>query len=376
MLQFIKSQAIARFLIPFIVALIGFIPGQVQAGENPEKFNAGELIMDHISDGHEWHLWGGHEDGVSIPLPIIVYSSERGLSCFMSSKFHHGHSTYDGYMMEHGKIVAVNESGEVHADEATVNEELTASLYDISITKNVAALFVSLIIMVWMFMSVARSYSRRRGQAPKGLQSLIEPLVIFVRDDVAKASIGKNYKRYMPFLLTVFFFIWINNLLGLIPIAPGGANVTGNIAITGTLAILTFIITTISGNKHYWRHIFAMPGVPIPVLLILTPIEILGIFLRPFVLMIRLFANMAAGHIIALSFFSIIFIFGEMSTGAGLGVSVVSVAFVIFMTLLELLVAFLQAYVFTLLSAIYFGAAQEEHDHHHEEGHIEEAAIV
>jgi F-type H+-transporting ATPase subunit a len=229
-----------------------------------------------------------------------------------------------------------------------------------------------------MFISVAKSYRRRKGQAPKGMQSLIEPLIVFVRDDIAKSSIGPKYHRYMPYLLTVFFFIWINNLLGLIPILPGGANVTGNLAVTGTLAVFTFIITTISANKHYWRHVFAMPGVPIPVLIILTPIEILGVFLRPFVLMIRLFANMSAGHIIALSFFSLIFIFGEMSPAVGLGVSIVSVAFVIFMTMLELLVAFLQAYVFTLLSAIYFGAAMEDHDHqnHDADVHIAEAALV
>jgi F-type H+-transporting ATPase subunit a len=212
------------------------------------------------------------------------------------------------------------------------------------------------------------------------MQSLLEPLIIFVRDDIAKASIGPKYQKYLPYLLTVFFFIWINNLLGLIPILPGGANVTGNLAVTGTLAIITFLITTFSANKHYWRHVFAMPGVPMAVLIILTPIEILGLFLRPFVLMIRLFANITAGHIIALSFFSLIFIFGEMSPGVGFGVSIVSVAFVIFMTLLELLVAFLQAYVFTLLSAIYFGAALEEHDNHHEHesdaNHIEEAALV
>jgi F-type H+-transporting ATPase subunit a len=285
---------------------------------------------------------------------------------------------HDGYMLKGSDLVAVNEMEDMEASHATVNEELTAATYDFSITKNVASLFVSLIILVWMMMSVARAYKRRQGQAPKGIQSLLEPIIIFVRDDVAKASIGPRYMKYLPYLLTVFFFIWINNLLGLIPIIPGGANVTGNLAVTGTLALITFIITTLSANKHYWRHIFAMPGVPPWVLIILTPIEILGMFLRPFVLMIRLFANIAAGHIIALSFFSLIFIFGEMGAIAGYGVSIVSVAFVVFMSMLELLVAFLQAYVFTLLSAIYIGAAVEEHDHHHngENDHVMEAAIV
>jgi F-type H+-transporting ATPase subunit a len=352
-----------------------------------EKFNAGKLIIDHVADDHSWHIWGDHKHGLSMALPIILYNSERGLTAFMSSRFHHGDNAYKGYKIDHNKIIAVNEMEEIPAEQATVNDELTNATYDISITKNVAALFVSLIILVWMFMSVAKRYRSKPGVAPKGLQSLLEPLIIFVRDDIAKASIGPKYQKYMPYLLTVFFFIWINNLLGLIPILPGGANVTGNLAVTGTLAIITFLITTFSANRHYWRHVFAMPGVPIPVLIILTPIEILGVFLRPFVLMIRLFANITAGHIIALSFFSLIFIFGEKSAAVGYGVSIVSVAFVVFMTMLELLVAFLQAYVFTLLSAIYFGAAMEEHDHPHEADtnphdhfhpvtHITDAAII
>jgi F-type H+-transporting ATPase subunit a len=381
MLQNINIQFIKWIRTLFLVSAIICVSGIAKAEEAEgaeKKFNAGDLIIEHVADNHDWHIMGEGAHSISMPLPVILYSQQRGLTCFMSSRFHHGEMTYGGYKMHHGNIVAVNEMEEIPAEQATENEEVTASLYDISITKNVAALFFSLIVLVWMFMSVARSYARRKGEAPKGMQSLLEPLIIFVRDDIAKASIGPGYKKYLPYLLTVFFFIWINNLLGLIPILPGGANVTGNLAVTGTLAIITFLITTFSANKHYWRHVFAMPGVPIPVLIILTPIEILGLFLRPFVLMIRLFANITAGHIIALSFFSLIFIFGELSPGVGFGVSIVSVAFVIFMTMLELLVAFLQAYVFTLLSAIYFGAAVEDHDHHiyatHE--HIEEAALI
>jgi F-type H+-transporting ATPase subunit a len=382
MLQLINNQVVSRLQTAFLIVFLVCFSFSVFADENAhaeKKFNAGELIVDHVADKHDWHLWGDHVHGVSVPLPIIVYNSERGLTSFMSSRFHHGEQSYNGYKLEQGKIIAVNEMGELPVEQTTVNEELTAATYDISITKNVTALLFSLVLMVWMFMSVARSYKRREGQAPKGLQSLIEPLVVFVRDDIAKASIGPTkYHKYMPYLLTVFFFIWINNLLGLIPIIPGGANVTGNLAVTGTLAIITFLITTFSANRHYWRHVFAMPGVPIWVLIILTPIEILGLFLRPFVLMIRLFANITAGHIIALSFFSLIFIFGEVSAGVGFGVSIVSVAFVIFMTMLELLVAFLQAYVFTLLSAIYFGAAMEEHNHqdHDPDIHIAEAALI
>jgi F-type H+-transporting ATPase subunit a len=228
--------------------------------------------------------------------------------------------------------------------------------------------------MLWIFLSVAKAYTKNPGKAPKGLQSFVEPLIIFVRDDVAKPSIGeKRYERFMPFLLTVFFFVMISNYMGLIPFFPGGVNLTGSISVAMVLAGFTLIITFFVANKHYWQHVFAMPGVPIPVLIILTPIEILGLFLRPFVLMIRLFANITAGHIIALAFFSLIFIFGEMNTGLGLGVSLFSLVFTVFMGFLELLVAFLQAYVFTLLSAIYFGSAVDEgHDVHN---HVDDHAV-
>lgn len=373
----ILISAILFWLVPFVSfaqethdSLSTATTESVESAE----FDAGKMIMSHISDAHGWHLWGETE----IPLPIIIYSPERGLSVFSSGRFHHGHSTYNGYMLKEQKIVAVNEMEATDAHHATLNEALTANLYDFSITKNVFALFVSLILMIWLFTSIAKAYKTRPNQAPKGLQSLIEPLIIFVRDDVAKSAIGPKYQKYMPYLLTAFFFIWINNMLGLIPLIPGGANLTGNIAITMSLAVMTLIITVFSANKNYWVHIFAMPGVPTWVLFLLTPIEILGLFLRPFVLMIRLFANMAAGHIIALSFISLIFIFGEMSAGAGMGVGVVSLAFMVFMTFLELLVAFLQAYVFTLLSAIYIGAAVEEHHHdaEHQDAKVEEALII
>ena len=323
-----------------------------------EKFNAGELIMEHIADAYDWHLWGH----TAIHLPIILYS-DKGIDIFSSGNFEHGHAVYHGkhdYKIDKGHIKIVDENG-------VVDEPATAGLWDISITKNVLSIFTTIGLMLWMFLSAAKGYQRNPGKAPKGMQSLVEPLIIFVRDEIAKASIGeKKYHRYLPFLLTAFFFIWISNLLGLIPII-GGANVTGNIAVAMTLAVIVFIITLFSGNANYWKHIVAMPGVPVGVLVLLTPIEILGVFLRPFVLMIRLFANILAGHIIALSFFSLIFIFAEMNTGLGFGVSVLSILFTVFMGFLELLVAFLQAYVFTLLSAMYFGAATEEH--HHEEGH-------
>lgn len=317
-----------------------------------EEYNAGKMIIDHVIDSHEWHIMTIGNNHVSIPLPIILYDQGQ-FTVFMSSKFHHGHESYKGYKLEiegdnKGKIVNV-ETGEIPLD--------------ISITKNVTSMLISMILISIIFISIGKSYSKRKGKAPKGLQSLLEPLILFIRDDVVKTSIGKNYEKYLPYLLTLFFFIFFNNLLGLVPFFPGGANLTGNIAITGVMAVFTFIITTINANKNYWVHIVNTPGVPwwlkIPIPL-MPIVEIMGVFTKPFVLMIRLFANITAGHIIVLGFMSLIFIFGNMNVGLGYGVSIVSVAFAIFMGLLELLVAFIQAYVFTLLSALYFGMATEE----------------
>ncbi len=347
---------------------------EAAAAHEKKGFDAGKLITEHISDSYGWHMWGEGHHAVSIPLPVILYS-DKGLDIFMSSAFHHGQEDVvakNTYRLEENHIKVI--------ENGVVNEEATAKLTDLSITKNVMSLLVSAFLLLWIFLSVAKSYKNRVGQAPKGLQSFIEPLIMFVRDDVAKTSIGPKYEKFMPYLLTVFFFIFINNLMGLIPVFPGGANLTGNIAICAVLACFTLIIIFANSNGHYWRHIFAMPGVPAWVLIILTPIELLGVVLRPFVLMIRLFANITAGHIIALAFFSLIFIFGEMSTGAGLGVAVLSVAFTVFMGFMELLVAFLQAYVFTLLSAMYFGAAIEEghhaHDEHHAHDHVQPTSQI
>lgn len=325
-----------------------------------EKFDAGKMIMEHILDAHDWHLWGH----TAIPLPVILYTP-KGVDVFMSSAFEHGHATVHGqhyhYQLHEGHVIVVDEAG---------NEDAVAThaIKDFSITKNVAALFISIIIMLLVFLPIAARYKENANRAPSGMQSLIEPIILFIQDNIAIPNIGKKkYEKYMPFLLTVFFFILTNNLMGLIPLAPGGANVTGNISVTLTLAAIVLIIVIVTSNKHYWQHILAMPGVPKPVLLILTPIEILGFVIRPFVLMMRLFANITAGHIVILSFISLIFIFGAMSATAGYGISIFSMLLVVFMSLLELLVAFLQAYVFTLLSAIYFGSAIEEG--HHEEHH-------
>jgi F-type H+-transporting ATPase subunit a len=347
-----------------VFSLWAFV-GHAEETAKSDKFDAGKLIIEHISDSHEWHLKGEGKNTWAVPLPVILWT-DKGLDVFSSGKFEHGEATVQGkytYKLgENNHVEVLDESGKV-------NEALTASIIDFSITKNVASLFFSAILLLYVFITVAKTYTKNPNQAPKGMQSLFEPIIIFIRDDIAKQSIGPKYQKFMPYLLTVFFFIWFNNMLGIIPILPGGANLTGNIAVTGVLALITFIITTINANKNYWHHVFAMPGVPKAVLIILTPIEIMGVFLRPFVLMIRLFANIMAGHIIALSFFCLIFIFGEIHAGIGLGVGVVSVAFNVFMGLMEVLVALIQAYVFTLLSAIYFGAALEE-PHNHKESII------
>ncbi|MBE0640408.1 MAG: F0F1 ATP synthase subunit A [Bacteroidales bacterium] len=325
------------------------------------------MITSHILDAHEWHIADIGELHITVPLPVILWDRDEGkLVSFFSSKFHHGHDAHRGYMLAQegpnkGKIVKVIPGSMVQDTEARLP-------LDFSFTKNVLGIFVSIIILLVVFISAARRYVRQPG-APRGLQSLLEPLILFIRDDIVIPSIGeKRYMRYMPFLLTLFFFIFLNNLLGLVPIFPGGANVTGNIAVTMVLALFTFVITSFSGNKAYWMHIVNAPGVPwwlkIPIPL-MPIVELIGVFTKPFVLMVRLFANITAGHIIMLGFISLIFIFGEMHAALGYGVSVISVAFSIFMYLLELLVAFIQAYVFTLLSALYFGMATEEHAHEH-----------
>ena len=335
--------------------------------KGPEKFNAGKMIVEHIVDNHEWHIATLGETPIAIPLPIILWDNGK-FECFLSSNFDHHTKIYKGYKLEtegehKGKIV------KLAADGVSVDKEAALPL-DLSITKNVVSIFFTVAMLCLIFISVARRFKRNPNSAHKGLQSMMEPLILFVRDDIVKPSIGeKRYKKYMPFLLTLFFFILFNNLLGLIPLIPGGANVTGNIAVTLVLALFTFFITSFSANRQYWAHIVNAPGVPwwlkfpIPLMPI---VELIGVITKPFVLMVRLFANIMAGHIIVLGFMSLIFIFGSMSLVAGYGVSVVSIAFAIFMGLLELLVAFIQAYVFTLLSALYIGMASEEH-HQHEE---------
>ncbi|PWI29859.1 ATP synthase F0 subunit A [Flavobacteriaceae bacterium LYZ1037] len=338
------------------------------ASENPEnendkEFNAKEMIMHHVKDAHEFHVVDWNGKPITIALPIILWT-DQGLTTFMSSEFHHDDSgshivEKDGmkFVKFHEKIYQLD----VDAQEVSFDAEhhpTNASLpTDLSITRNVFMMWISVITLLLVFISTARVYKKSNNKVPTGIAGFMEPLIVFVRDEIAKPMIGEHkYKKYMPYLLTVFFFIWINNIFGLIPII-NGANVSGNIAFTLTLAVFTFIITTISGNKNYWKHIFWMPGVPVPMKIFLMPIEIVGMFVKPISLMIRLFANITAGHIIILALMSLIFIFETIA------VAPVSVAFALFIGLIEIVVTAIQAYIFTVLSALYIGMATEEAHH-------------
>ncbi len=349
----LKSLLVACFSLFGVLISLPAAANEEVAGE---KLNPAKVIMEHIQDSHEFHFFtlkkaDGSEFHATIPLPIILYSKERGLSVFSSSKFHHGHEAYSGYKMEHDKI---------HAEDP--NEHV----YDLSITKNVVQMLIALTLLVVVMLSVAAKYKKGQGvtSAPKGWQNAIEPVITFVRDEVAKPNLGHKYMKYLPYLLTVFFFILINNLFGLL---PGSANVTGNIAFTIVLGVISFFVILFSTNKHFWGHIFWFPGVPTPVrIFIMLPVELLGVFTKPFALIVRLFANMVAGHIIILSFITLIFIFGEMSGIAGWGFSPLSVGFAVFIYLIEIMVAFIQAFIFTNLTAVFIGQAFEGS---HDEGH-------
>lgn len=330
-----------------------------------EKIDAGELIFDHILDSYDWHIctWKGKH--ISVYLPIIVFC-EGELYTFSSKHFHHGHG-YETMSRQGEKVVFdIPHDGKYKGKVVMVKDDGSQIRpIDISITKTVCGLLISCTLIVIIFLLVAKGYRQREEKSPKGIQALFEPLIIFVRDDIAKTNIGKDYEKYLPYLLTVFFFIFINNLLGLIPFFPFGANITGSISVTVVLALFTFCYTTFTGKKHYYQDIFNTPGVPwwLKVPLPLMPlIEVIGCFIKPFVLAVRLFANITAGHIVVLGFICMIFILGEMSAAAGGAMSVLSLLLAIFADCLEVLVAYIQAYVFTLLSAIYFGmAAKEEH---------------
>lgn len=333
-------------LIAIVFSCLGFTP--LMAAEGGEDFKPGDMIMHHVTDAHSWHFFDGHYG--TLYLPVIVYTEEKGLDVFSSSNFYneeHERVAYNGYILDEHEHIQLEGSAE-------------ASVIDFSITKNVAMLFINAIAMLLIFLAVARGYKKNEGKAPSGIQSFFEPIVIFLRDDVIKPNIGHGYQKYVPYLLTLFFFILFGNILGLL---PGAANLTGNIAVTLVLAVITFIITNVSGNRHYWNHIFNTPGVPAILKLIIVPVEIIGIFTKPISLMIRLFVAITAGHIVILSLIGLVFIFQSYLVGIG------STVIVLFINLIELLVAAIQAYVFTMFSALYIGLATE--DHHHEEEKVD-----
>ena len=319
-----------------------------------------EYINHHVLDSHDFNLLSyTKEDGskfyLGIPLPVILW--DDGLAIFSSSKFKHGKSIVkygeNFYKLYHGKIYKTDSSGKIYYDND--KNVINTSPIDFSITKGVVSIIFVSIIMFFLFRNLANSYKKNKMMA-KGIGRFFEPIVLYIRDEIAIPNIGeKHYKRYMSFLLTLFFFIWICNMVGLTPL---GINVTGNIAVTFCLALLTFIITTVSGTKYYWKHIFWMPGMPLPMKIIMAPIELLGVIIKPFTLMIRLYANIMAGHIVMMTLISMIFIFRNW-IGSSL-----SFMLAFFIAIIEILVALLQAYIFTILSALYFGfAVEEEHDH-------------
>jgi F-type H+-transporting ATPase subunit a len=316
-----------------------------------------EVIGHHVLDGHDFSLFEYEGEHIGFSLPIILW--DNGVHFFSSSKFHHGESVAESngnfYVLHHEKIYKTDASGTLTGDE---HHPTNLQPIDLSITKGVLTIMIVALLMFFIFTSLARSYAKNGGIS-SGFGRLFEPIVIYIRDEIAIPNIGeKHYKKYMSYLLTIFFFVWFLNIFGLTPL---GINVTGNIAITFGLAVVTFIITNITANKNYWGHIFWMPGVPLLMKIILAPIELLGVFIKPFSLMIRLYANIFAGHIVLMSLIGLMFIFKSW-LGSSLSFML---SFAI--STIEILVALLQAYIFTMLSALYFGSAVEEH--HHEEAH-------
>ena len=359
--KFVKSLSILAFgilLLTVVNCSVARAEDKLPA-ETPEsagKFDPAKLIMEHIMDAHEFHFATIGGKNIAIPLPVLLYSNEKGFTMFSFSKLEEG-AIYNGYKSEEGKIVAVDAAGKV-------NEGV--KLFDFSLTRNVVQMLLALILLVVLMLNVAKKYiSGGAKTAPSGFQGLIEPVITFVRDEVGKPNLGPKYEKFMPYLLTIFFFILINNIIGLI---PGTANVTGNIAFTLVLAVISLLVILFSTNIHFWGHIFWPPGVPFLVKVILIPVELLGVFIKPAALMIRLFANMVAGHIVITCFILLIFIFGAMSHVAGWGFAPVSVLFTVFIYLIEVLVAFIQAFIFTNLTAVFIGQAMEA-PHHEEAGH-------
>ena len=414
------------FLLLFFLFLGGTSTAWASDGDEGHDEDPIEAMMHHLGDANEFHIAGN----LSIPLPCIAWGPD-GLMVALSSSFEHGHKAVNGYVMHHGQLMRVKgddfpkdqtvvvefvhghsheghehghgeqtvshegiegghgDHGEGHEEEAasahqikynntTYNLEASMSLQntgsawqDFSITKNVFGMLLALVLLIIVFSGISKAYTQREKQAPKGMQSFFEPIIVFMRDEVAKPAIGEEWKKYFPFIMVLFFFILFCNLLGLIPIFPGSANITGNIGVTIVLALIVFLVVNLNGTKDYWMHVLWMPGIPTFVKPLLMVIEVLGLFIKPATLFIRLFANITAGHVIILSLVSLIFIFkANMGTGAAFGGIAIAVPFVFAMNMLELFVAFLQAFVFALLASLYIGGARETHEHHdHEHAH-------
>jgi F-type H+-transporting ATPase subunit a len=337
-------------------SLFAVAEGSEEGGQIDTKEEINEYIQHHLQDSHDFTLMTFGKTGTHIgfPLPVILWAD--GLHVFSSSKFDHGHEVAESngkyFALYHSKVYETNAEGDINLDEE--GHAINAKPLDFSITKNVVGMLLTSLLMFLGFNALAKGYHKR--SIPKGVGRILEPLVIYVRDEIARPNIGPKYEKFIPYLLTVFFYIWILNLLGLTPL---GFNVTGNIAITVGLALITFVVTQFSGNKDYWKHIFWMPGVPVPMKIILMPIEVLGMFTKPFALLIRLFANITAGHVVVMSLIALII---TMRSQFGIvASSSISFGLAFFITLIELLVAFLQAYIFTMLSALFIGMAVEEH---------------
>ncbi|MEJ7557391.1 MAG: F0F1 ATP synthase subunit A [Pedobacter sp.] len=332
---------------------------EAHAGTEKKKFDIGTFALHHIADSHSWHVIGD----TYISLPVFLYT-KNGFVNFSSGDFHHddeGALVVERkglrFVKVHEKIYYASEKANAHGLYVDLDEKhhpTNARPLDISLTKNACTLLLSMVVILAVFLNVANGYKKRIGKSPKGLQSWMEPIILFVRDDIAKPNLGHKYERFMPYLLTVFFFIWFNNMLGLVPFLPGGANLTGNIAVTLVLATATFCLTVFNGNKNYWKHIF-MPDVPWWMYIVMVPVELFGIFTKPIALMIRLFANITAGHILVLSLICLVFVFDSLY------IAPISVAFAVFIGAIELLVAFIQAFIFTILSALFIGMAIDEH---------------
>jgi len=361
----VKSLILGVFIVLFTASSFASVTKDSKESKDDKEFNASELIFHHIGDSHSFHVYGSNDDhfpkALTINLPIILWT-DNGLVTFSSGEFHHD---VDGktivekkglkFVNLHDKIYQLNEGESTVAFNAEHHAENAHRPLDFSITKNIFSMFLSVALLFLIFIAAARSYRKSDNNMPSGIGRFMEPIVVFVRDEVAIPNIGKkNHARFMPFLLTLFFFIWINNVIGLVPFFPFSSNLSGNIAFTLTLAVITFLITIFNSKKYYWKHMLWMPGLPVPMKLFLAPIEIIGMFVKPIALMIRLFANITAGHVIVLSLISLIFIF--KSEWAALA----SVPFTLFISIIEVLVVAIQAYIFTMLSAMYFGQALEE----------------